>query len=199
MIKYILKQCKIDGSPIEGKWFAYPVIEETLDLDGLAKHMSQHNTPYSVGVIRGVFTDMVRCIKEQLLEGKNVKIGDLAIFSVGIRNSKGGAASEDEFTVSKNIQGVKLRARATGELSNKVLNLEATLKKATVLVNGQTIGEGDTSDDDDANSGTTTGGSDNTGGSGTTTGGSGDTGGSGSGSDSGNSGGTDDNGAGDQD
>ncbi len=178
MIKYILKQCKIDSSPIYGKWFAYPVIEETLDLDGLAKHMSQHNTPYSVGVIRGVFTDMVRCIKEQLLEGKNVKIGDLAIFSVGIRNSKGGAVTEDEFTVSKNIQGVKLRARATGELSNKVLNLEATLKKATVLVNGQTIGEGDT-EDDDPDTGTTTGGSDNTGDSGTTTGGSDNTGGSG--------------------
>ena len=37
---------------------------------------------------------------------------------------------------SKNISGVKLKARATGELMSKSLNLEATLKKAT-YVNGK--------------------------------------------------------------
>ena len=130
MIKYKLKQCKNKQSKVFGKWLAYPVIEQTLDLDALAKHMSEHNTPYSEGVIRGVFTDMVKCIKEQLLEGKNVKIDDLAIFSVGIKNSKGGADSEEDFSVSKNICYVKLRARATGELATKALNPEATLRKA---------------------------------------------------------------------
>ena len=73
---------------------------------------------------------MVSCIKELLLEGKNVKITDLAIFSLGIKNAE-GAMSPEEFTVSKNIKGVKLRARATGELMSKTLNLEASLKRAT--------------------------------------------------------------------
>ena len=45
--------------------------------------------------------------------------------------NRGGAVSEDVFTVSKNIKGVKLRARATGELTTTSLNLEATLKKAS--------------------------------------------------------------------
>ena len=107
------------------------MIEETIDLDSLAEHMANHNTPYSKGAITGVLTDMVNCIKELLLEGKNVKIADLAIFSLGIKNN-GGATSEDTFTVSKNIKGVKLRARATGELITRTLNLEASLKKATV-------------------------------------------------------------------
>lgn len=138
MIKYILKQNNNEESKIYGKWFAYPVIEETLDLDALAKHMANHNTPYTEGAIRGVMTDMVKCIKEQLLDGKNVKIDDLAIFSVGIKNTKGGAANEEDFSVSKNIDGVKLRARATGELSNKALNLEAALKKASALTGAQT-------------------------------------------------------------
>ena len=87
MVRYVLKQCKSKISQIFGKWFAYPVIEETVDLDGLSEHMSNHNSPYSAGVIRGVFTDMVKCIKELLLEGKNVKIDDLAIFSIGIKNN----------------------------------------------------------------------------------------------------------------
>ncbi|MBR4239664.1 MAG: DNA-binding protein [Prevotella sp.] len=130
MILYILRQNKNQTSLAYGKFFAYPVIEETINLDALAEHMANHNTPFSKGAIKGMLTDMVNCIKELLLEGKNVKIDDLAIFSLGIRNA-GGALKAEDFTVSKNIKGVKLRARATGELIAKSLNLEATLKKAS--------------------------------------------------------------------
>jgi predicted histone-like DNA-binding protein len=162
MILYVLKQNKNRKSPAFGKWFAFPVIEETIDLDALAEHMSNHNTPYSKGAIKGMLTDMVSCIKELLLEGKNVKIADLAIFSLGIKNN-GGAVSEDVFTVSKNIKGVKLRARATGELIAKSLNLEATLKKASATSktsgNGGSNGGGSTPTGGDSN----TGGSQNSG------------------------------------
>ena len=163
MILYVLKQNKNRKSPAFGKWFAFPVIEETIDLDALAEHMSNHNTPYSKGAIKGMLTDMVSCIKELLLEGKNVKIADLAIFSLGIKNN-GGAVSEEVFTVSKNIKGVKLRARATGELIAKSLNLEATLKKASAT--SKTSGNGGTT------GGGNNGGSDNQGGTGSITGGS---------------------------
>ena len=139
MILYVLKQNKNVSSRAYGKWFAFPVIEETIELDALAEHMSNHNSPYSKGVIKGLLTDMIGCIKELLLEGKNVKIDDLAIFSLGIKN-KLMADTEDEFTVSKNIEGVKLKARATGELMSKSLNLEATLKKAT-FINGKWYNE----------------------------------------------------------
>ena len=135
MVRYILKQIKITVNKCFGKWFAKNVVEETIDLDGLADHMSHHHSPYSKGVIKGLLTDMIGCIKELLLEGKNVKIDDLAIFSLGIKN-KEMAVKEDDFTVSKNISGVKLKARATGDLMSKSLNLEATLKKAT-FVNGK--------------------------------------------------------------
>ena len=135
MVRYILKQIKITGNKCFGKWFAKNVVEETIDLDALAEHMSHHNSPYSKGVIKGLLTDMIGCIKELLLEGKNVKIDDLAIFSLGIKN-KEMAEKEEDFTVSKNISGVKLKARATGDLMSKSLNLEATLKKAT-FINGK--------------------------------------------------------------
>ena len=144
MVRYILKQNKNALSPIFGKWFAYPVIEETINLDALAEHMSNHNTPYSEGVIKGLLTDMISCIKELLLEGKNVKIDDLAIFSLGIKNSKGGSNSEEDFSVTKNINGVKLRARATGTLLAKSLNLDATLKKATAISGSNTSNGGNT-------------------------------------------------------
>ena len=144
MILYVLKQNKNPKSASMNKWFAYPDIKETINLDRLAAHMSSHNTPFSKGAIKGMLTDMVSCIKELLLEGKNVKIADLAIFSLGIKNTKGGAKSEADFSVVKNIQGVKLRARATGELITKSLNLEASLMKATANTNShsETTGGG---------------------------------------------------------
>jgi predicted histone-like DNA-binding protein len=133
MIRYILYQIKNAKSPVVGRWFAKPVITDTVDLSGLAKHMASHNSPYSSGVIKGLLTDMVNCIKELMLEGKNVKLDDLGIFSLGIKNRKGGAESEDDFTVAENITGVKYRARSTGELMPKNLNLVARMKKATVV------------------------------------------------------------------
>jgi len=161
MVRYILKQIKITGNKCFGKWFAKNVVEETIDLDGLADHMSHHHSPYSKGVIKGLLTDMIGCIKELLLEGKNVKIDDLAIFSLGIKN-KEMAVKEDDFTVSKNIGGVKLKARATGDLMSKSLNLEATLKKAT-FVNGKLTTEPSTTPSGGGSAGDNTGG--NTGGS----------------------------------
>lgn len=153
MVRYVVRQIKNTMSRVFGKWFAYPVIEETIDLEGLSDHMSNHNSPFSKGVIKGLLTDMVNCIKELLLEGKNVKIDDLAIFSLGIKNAKGGSNNEEDFTVSKHISGVKLRARATGLLTAKSLNLEATLKKATALTSSQTTGTGGETGEQEAGSG----------------------------------------------
>ena len=156
MVRYTLKQNKNEDSKVFGRWFAYPVLEETIDLDGLADHMSHHNSPYTKGTIKGQITDMISCIKELLLDGKNVKIDDLAIFSLGIKNKKGGAATEEEFNVSKNVNGVKLRARATGILLAKALNLDATLKKATAVTTAST-GSGSASGANDNSGGNTSG------------------------------------------
>ena len=138
MIRYILKQNGVSTSTSYKKYYAKPVIEQTMNLQQLAKHMAEHNSGFSEAMCLGVITAMIRCIKEMILEGKNVKIDDLAIFSCGIKNTPGGAESEDDFTVSKNIRGVKLRVRATGELTASSLNLEAQLKKATAVVGTKT-------------------------------------------------------------
>ena len=134
MLLYVLKLNQNAKMPeAYGKYYAYPVITQTVGIDGLAEHMASHNTPFSKGAIKGMITDMVSCIKELTLQGFAVKIDDLAIFSIGIRN-KEGAASEKEFTIAKNIDGFRLRARGTGEFSAKTINLEATLKKASALL-----------------------------------------------------------------
>ena len=115
-------QNKNRQSVVYGKWFARAVtIGKTVDLDELAKHMSEHNTPYSKGAITGVLTDMVNCIRELVLEGKAVKLPNLAIFSAGIETAKGGALKSEDFSTTKNIDSVYLRARATGEFTRQEL------------------------------------------------------------------------------
>lgn len=108
-----------------GKWFPRVVSDETIGLEELAAHMASHNTPYSKGAILGMLTDAAACTKELLLLGKNVKFADIAIFSLGLK-VKGGALTKEDFNVAKYILGLKLRARATGEL--KTENLDTSIK-----------------------------------------------------------------------
>ena len=144
------------------KWYPRVVADETIGLDELAEHMASHNTPFSKGAIKGILTDAVVCTKELLLLGKNVKFPDLAIFSIGLK-VKEGAPTKEDFTVAKYISGLKLRARATGELSSA--NLDTTIRRVDTVKADST--KTDTPSKDD--SGTVTPPSDNKGDSGTTT------------------------------
>ena len=168
MIQYVLKKNVNEKMPnAYGKYFAYPIITETYDIDKLVDHMASHNTPFSRGAIKGMITDMVACIRELVLQGIAVKIADLAIISIGIKN-KAGAATEKEFTIAKNIEGLKMRARGTGDFSCLNLSLDGTLKKATAISADSTTT--DTNPDTGKDTGKDTPGGDNTdqGGSGTT-------------------------------
>ena len=130
MIRVKLYQNNNKESKAYQKWYPRVVTEETIGLDELAEHMASHNTPFSKGAIKGILTDAVVCTKELLLLGKNVKFPDLAIFSIGLR-VKEGAPSKDDFTVAKYIEGLRLRARATGEL--KTSNLDTTIKRVDAV------------------------------------------------------------------
>ena len=141
-----------------GKWFPRVVSDETIGLEGLAAHMASHNTPYSKGAILGMLTDAAACTKELLLLGKNVKFADIAIFSLGLK-VKGGAPTKEDFNVAKYILGLKLRARATGEL--KTENLDTSIK----LIN---LAAPATENPDDAGKDNPSGGGSQTGGGGNT-------------------------------
>ena len=127
MLKYRKYKVNSQNAQLNGKVFAKAVVNQTIDLDDLAKHMAKHGTPYTRGVIAGILRDMVDCIQELTLEGTAVKIPDLAIFSVGIQSK--GAESVEAFTAATNIRGFKLRARATGNYRKSVLKTVATIKE----------------------------------------------------------------------
>ena len=156
-----------------GKWFPRVVSDETIGLEELAAHMASHNTPYSKGAILGMLTDAAACTKELLLLGKNVKFADIAIFSLGLK-VKGGAPTKENYNVGKYILGLKLGARATGEL--KTENLDTSIKLINLAAPatenpGNPVNPDDTGKDNPSGGGSQTtggGGSQTEGGGGTT-------------------------------
>ena len=134
------------------KWYAKAVQDRTIDFEDLVTHMSEHNSPYSRGVIHGVLTDMLDCVKELVLDGKSVRLGDLGLFSVGLKTS--GAKSRDRWTVATHVQGVTLNVRNTKTWSNAELRKNTTLQELIGYNDGSsTNDEGDTPTDEGNNNG----------------------------------------------
>ena len=115
MLRYFKYQFKGNIPAIKGKWFLRVKHGETIDLQGLAAHMSDHNSPFSEGVINGVFKDMVKCMEELMLDGYKIKIGDLAIFSISLQ-SKG--VDDPNNATPQNIRAFKFNARGTGKTTS---------------------------------------------------------------------------------
>jgi len=120
----------------EKKWYVRPVQKETFGIKEMAKHMEEHNTPFSAGTIEGILTDFVKCIREQILNGNTVKIDDLAIFKVSVESNayetfgnqdKNGKPTAIAKLGEGNavVRSTKLLAQATGEMMREKLNLGA--------------------------------------------------------------------------
>lgn len=130
-VKIYLSQNNNSFSPAFRKYYAYADNEAPISIEGLADHMSHHNTPFSKGTITGILKDMVACIRELNLNGQPVKIDGLAIFSTHIEN-KGGWASLADVNLSMggeadNIQALRLCAQATGDFTKAELTKYGTV------------------------------------------------------------------------
>lgn len=76
-------------------------------LSQLSKHISQHGSPYTRDVIVGVITSAVDCLRELLLEGHKVQLGDLGSFYVTL--SSEGVEDAAKFNPQQHITKVNVR------------------------------------------------------------------------------------------
>ena len=134
--KYQKKENNLDPNS-EPLFYARAVQMRTIEFEDLVTHMSEHNSPYSRGVIHGVLTDMLDCVKELVLDGKSVRLGDLGLFSVGIK-SKGALTAED-WKISSHLKGVKLNVRNTRSWSNTELRNSCTFEEITKYAGGEQL------------------------------------------------------------
>ncbi len=73
-----------------------------MSLGDLAKHMQDHNSQFSAGAILGILTDACNCVRENILNGYIVEMGDLGQFWCKIAKQT-SADSWEDYTAS-NIQ-----------------------------------------------------------------------------------------------
>ena len=158
--------------------FAISQYTDVMTIEKFAKHITSHGSVYSRADISAILYMAVDCMREMLLEGKKIRLGDLGDFSL-LLGSK-GAETADKFT-AQNINQVKVQWEPGKEFKNLLDDAEFNLvasrsAQAAVL---KAIKEGKTNVDlnapidpdggDDGNGGSsTTGGGSNAGGSGTT-------------------------------
>ena len=81
---YLSKVDESSETEQAGKLYARVSYKETMGIHEMAEHMAHHNTAFSEGLIVGVLTDFVKCVREMVLSGNTVKVGNLAIFKATV-------------------------------------------------------------------------------------------------------------------
>ena len=102
------------------KAFAVAQYAEVMTIEKFAKHIATHGCVYSRADISAVLYMAVDCMREQLLEGKKIRLGDLGDFYVSL--SSKGAEEANSFT-AQNITDVKVQWEPGSEF--KTLNADA--------------------------------------------------------------------------
>mgnify|MGYP002764032088 CR=1 FL=1 len=186
-----IKYRKVKRTPQTGEnagkelWYATVVTDREMNFEEFVDHISSHNSPYSRGTVHGVMMDMLDCLKELILDGKSVRLGDLGLFSIGMKSH--GELTRDKVSAAS-VEDIHLILRNTRSWSN------SELKKLCKITAYDSYGAEGADGGGTNPGGGTSGGNTSQGGSGTQGGGtSGGTGsentGQGGGSDSGTTGG----------
>ena len=139
---YLSKVTENSETEQAGKLYARVSYKESMTISDMAHHMAEHNTAFSEGLILGVLTDFVRCVREMVLNGNTVKIANLAIFKATVEsnalevlydaeNDRVASATIGELPVGAKtgaaVKTVKLLAQSTGEFTREELKKDVKL------------------------------------------------------------------------
>ena len=104
--------------------FAIAQYADVMTIEKFAKHIATHGCVYSRADISAILYMAVDCMREQLLEGKKIRLGDLGDFSVSLQSK--GAESADKFS-PQNITGVNVNWECGSEFKNLLKDAEFNL------------------------------------------------------------------------
>ena len=105
-------------------YFATAQYTEVMTIEKFARHIADHGTTYSRADIMAILYMAVDCMREQLLEGKKIRLGELGDFSVAL--SSKGAETAEKFS-SQNIQRVTVCWEPGSEFRNLLADAEFNL------------------------------------------------------------------------
>ena len=104
--------------------FAISQYTDVMTIEKFAKHITSHGSVYSRADISAILYMAVDCMREMLLEGKKIRLGDLGDFSL-LLGSK-GAETADKFT-AQNITNVKVQWEPGQQFKNLLEDAEFNL------------------------------------------------------------------------
>ena len=105
-------------------YFATAQYTEVMGIEKFARHIADHGTTYSRADIMAILYMAVDCMREQLLEGKKIRLGELGDFSLSL--SSKGAETAEKFS-SQNIQRVTVCWEPGSEFRNLLADAEFNL------------------------------------------------------------------------
>ena len=105
-------------------YFATAQYTEVMTIEKFARHIADHGTTYSRADIMAILYMGVDCMREQLLEGKKIRLGELGDFSLSL--SSKGAETAEKFS-SQNIQRVTVCWEPGSEFRNLLADAEFNL------------------------------------------------------------------------
>ena len=100
-------------------------IRKNFTLEKFAKHIADHGCVYDAGDIHAVLQKAVACLRELILEGNSVTLGNMGTFGPSL--STKGAVTTEDFTV-ENIKKVNVTWRKSIYFNGKYLRDEAQFK-----------------------------------------------------------------------
>lgn len=104
--------------------FAIAQYTDVMTIEKFAKHIATHGCVYSRADISAILYMAVDCMREQLLEGKKIRLGDLGDFSVSLQSK--GAVNADSFS-AQNITAVNVVWDCGPEFKNLLADAEFNL------------------------------------------------------------------------
>ena len=104
--------------------FAVAQYADVMTIEKFARHIATHGCVYSRADISAILYMAVDCMREMLLDGRKIRLGDLGDFSVSLTSK--GAESADKFT-SQNITAVNVVWDCGPEFKNLIADAEFNL------------------------------------------------------------------------
>lgn len=147
--KGTLKYRKIQRTPQSGenagkkKWYATSVTDREMSFEDFVTHIADHTSPFSRGTVHGVLMDTLDCLQELILDGKSVRLGELGLFSIGIKSRPEDTKAD---VSAQSVLDVHLIVRNTKTWSNTELAKKCRIEEYSSY--DGVSGEDDSSGDD---------------------------------------------------
>ena len=144
MINYSLvkRYSKVGDKTSPKMNYARAQMTRTMMLDEFAEHISNHGSVYSKGDIYAILIMAVDCLREQLLSGMRVSLGDLGEFYLSIQGK--GAAEGTTYNPAVLVKNIRVIWVPGDEFENLIQDAEynhvPTLKDKRKLLKAKLAG-----------------------------------------------------------